>query len=56
MLFPGDASPRGRHAGTYDPSTSVGRKFLKLVIALVVLLILAWPFIEPFMLETESVT
>lgn len=56
MLFPGDASPRGRHAGTYDPSTSVGRKFLKLVIALIVLLILAWPFIEPFMLETESVT
>ena len=56
MLFPGDASPRGRHAGTYDPSTSVGRKFLKLVIALILLLILAWPFIEPFMLETESVT
>ena len=56
MLFPGDASPRGRHAGAYDPSTSVGRKFLKLVIALIVLLILAWPFIEPFMLETESVT
>ena len=56
MLFPGDASPRGRHAGAYDPSTSVGRKFLKLVIALIVLLILSWPFIEPFMLETESVT
>ncbi len=54
MLFPGDASPRGRHAGSYDSSTSRGRLFLKIVIALVALLILSWPFIEPFMLETES--
>lgn len=56
MLFPGNASPQGRHAGTYDPSTSRGRKFLKAVLVLIVLLILSWPFIEPFMLETESVT
>lgn len=56
MLFPGDASPRGRHAGSYDPSTSMGRRFLKAVLILVALLILSWPFIEPFMLETESVT
>lgn len=56
MLFPGDASPRGRHAGSYDPSTSIGRKFFKIVIVLVVMLLLAWPFIEPFMLETESVS
>lgn len=56
MLFPGDTSPRGRHAGSYDPSTSVGRKFLKAVLILVLLLILAWPFIEPFLLETESVS
>lgn len=56
MLFPGDASPYGRHAGAYDPSTSKGRRFLKAVFVLVVLLILSWPFIEPFMLETESVT
>ncbi len=56
MLFPGDASPRGRHAGAYDPSTSMGRRFLKAVLILVALLILSWPFIEPFMLETESVT
>lgn len=56
MLFPGDASPRGRHAGAYDPSTSKGRKFLRVVLILVVLLILAWPFIEPFLLETESVS
>lgn len=56
MLFPGNASPQGRHAGAYDPSTSRGRKFLKAVLVLIVLLILSWPFIEPFMLETESVT
>ncbi len=56
MLFPGDASPRGRHAGAYDPSTSIGRKFFRAVLILIALLILAWPFIEPFMLETESVT
>lgn len=56
MLFPGDASPRGRHAGAYDPSTSIGRKILKIALILVVLLILAWPFIEPFTLETESTT
>lgn len=56
MLFPGNASPRGRHAGAYDPSTSMGRKFLRLVAALIALLILSWPFLEPFMLDTESVT
>ena len=56
MLFPGDASPRGRHASAYDPSTSVGRRFLKAVIILVALMLLAWPFVEPFMLETETVT
>lgn len=53
-IFPGDASPHGTHAGAYDPSTSKARKFLHLAIALVVLFILAWPFIEPFMLETET--
>ena len=55
-LFPGDNSPRGRHAGAYDPSTSLSRRFFRLVIFLVVLLLLAWPFIEPFTLETESVS
>lgn len=56
MLFPGDASPHGRHASSYDPSTSMGRRFLRIALILVALLILAWPFIEPFMLETESVS
>ena len=55
-LFPGDCSPHGRHEGSYDPSTSLGHKLFRLVIWLVVLLLLAWPFLEPFMLETESTT
>lgn len=53
-LFPGDNSPYGRHAGSYDPSTSLSRKIFRVIIGLVVLAILAWPFIEPFTLETES--
>ncbi len=55
-LFPGENSPVGRHAGAYDPSTSAARKFFRIVVALVALFILAWPFLEPFMLETESVS
>ena len=56
MLFPGNVSPRGRHAGAYDPGTSVGRKFLRLVVVLIVLALLAWPFVEPFLLQRETVT
>lgn len=56
MLFPGDASPRGNHAGTYDPSTSRARRFLHLMIVLVALFVLSWPLLETFMLETEETT
>ena len=56
MLFPGDTSQWGRHAGTYDPRTSRGRKVLRLLLILLLLFLLAWPFIEPFLLETETVT
>lgn len=55
-LFPGENSPTGRHAGSYDPSTSMSHRFFRFAILLVILLLLAWPFIEPFMLETESMT
>lgn len=55
MLFPGDASIQGRHAGVYDPRTSRMRKFLTFLGVLILLLLLAWPFIESFMLETETV-
>ncbi len=55
-FFPGENSPHGRHAGAYDPSTSLSRRLFRLMIILIVLLILAWPFLEPFLLETESVT
>lgn len=56
MLFPGDVSPRGKHAGAYDPSTSMGRKLLRLAICLVILFVLSWPLLETFMLETEETT
>lgn len=55
-FFPGENSPRGRHAGSYDPSDSLSGKIFRLLIVLLVLVLLAWPFIEPFLLETESVT
>ena len=55
-LFPGDNSPYGRHAGSYDPSTSLSRRLFRVIIVLIILAILAWPFIEPFTLETESVS
>lgn len=55
-LFPGENSPRGRHAGAYDPSTSLSRRFFRTLLVLMMLLLLAWPFIEPFLLETESVS
>lgn len=53
MIFPGSASPRGRHAGAYDPSTSLARRTLRLLLVLVILFALAWPFVEPFLLQTE---
>lgn len=54
MLFPGDASRQGRHAGAYDPSTSKAKGFLISAIVIVLLCLLAWPFVEPYMLETEN--
>ena len=56
MIFPGNVSPRGRHAGAYDPSTSMGRKFFRLSLVLVLLFVLSWPFVEPFLLQTEHAT
>lgn len=55
MLFPGDASRQGRHAGAYDPSTSKAKGFLIAAIVIVLLGLLAWPFVEPYMLQTENV-
>lgn len=46
----------GRHAGAYDPSTSVGRKLLRIAIVIAALFILSWPVTETFLLETEEVT
>lgn len=56
MLFPGDASPRGKHAGAYDPGTSMTRKFFKAALVLVCVALLAWPAIEPWLLQVETVS
>lgn len=56
MIFPGHVSREGRHAGQYDPRTSRARKVLIALVVLLILFLLAWPFIEPYLLETESVT
>lgn len=56
MIFPGSASPRGRHAGSYDPSTSLTRRTLRFFLTLLLLVALAWPFVEPFLLQTEHTT
>ncbi len=54
MLFPGHVSPQGSHAGSYDPSTSVGRKFVRALIVLIVLLLLSYPLLETFMLTQDE--
>ncbi|MBE5810792.1 MAG: metallophosphoesterase [Clostridiales bacterium] len=56
MIFPGNASPRGRHAGAYDPSTSLTRRTVRFFLVLVLMIALAWPFVEPFLLQTEHTT
>lgn len=53
--FDDDYRP-GKHAGAYDPSTSIGRKILRIVLIIAVLFVLSWPVIETFLLETEEVT
>ncbi len=53
MLFPGHLSPPGRHAGAYDPRTGAAYWFLRIAIGLVVLCLMLWPFLEPFLLQTE---
>lgn len=55
MYFPGDASPTGRHAGAYDPRTSLRRRFLIVLGVIALIVICLWPFAEPYMLEMEEV-
>jgi len=56
MLFPGNPSEDGRHAGAYDPRSERSRIFLRVLLMLPLLFVLAWPFVEPFLIETEAVT
>jgi len=56
MLFPGYESADGRHAGFYDPGTKRFRRFLIVLAVLLLLALLVWPFVEPYLLETEVTT
>lgn len=56
MYFPGDASPTGKHAGPYDPTSSLRRRLLIILCIIGLILLVAWPFMEPYMLEMETVT
>lgn len=56
MLFPGDTSYVGRHAGEYVRRPSRILRFLCILAALAVIALLAWPFVEPWCLQVERVT
>lgn len=56
MLFPGYDVPDGRHAGAYDPGKRRSRTVLIVLVVAALLFALAWPFVEPYLLETETVT
>lgn len=57
MLFPGNNDYTGRHAGEFDPrSGSRWRVIWRVLLVLVALFVLAWPFLEPFLIEVETVT
>ncbi|MBE5796014.1 MAG: metallophosphoesterase [Clostridiales bacterium] len=56
MLFPGYDVPDGRHAGAYDPGKRRSRTVLIVLAVAALLFALAWPFVEPYLLETETVT
>lgn len=56
MLFPGNRDYTGRHAGEYHQRPSRIGLLLRILAILLLALILAWPFLEPFMPEVDAVT
>lgn len=56
MLFPGHVSRDGRHAGAYDPRSGKTHKVLLVLGLLLLIFLLTWPFIEPYLLEVETIT
>lgn len=55
MLFPGDTSYVGRHAGEYVRRPSRFLLLLRILAVLAVIALLAWPFVEPWCLQVERV-
>ena len=56
MLFPGNNEHPGHHAGAYDRSTERWRRVLPVVVILLLIALVAWPFLEPYALQVEAVT
>ena len=55
-FFPGSVDRDGRHAGAYDPRSHWVYWAVRVVLVLAIAALLAWPFAEPFLLQTEYVT
>lgn len=55
MLFPGDTSYVGRHAGEYVRRPSRFLLLLRILAVLAVIALLAWPVVEPWCLQVERV-
>ncbi len=56
MLFPGKNDYTGRHGGEYIPRRRRWPLAVGLLTGVLLLCALAWPFLEPFLPEVESVT
>lgn len=55
-IFPGSVSPRGKHAGAYNPRTYWGYWAVRIGLILLAAALVAWPLAEPFFLQTEYTT
>ena len=56
MLFPGNTDYTGRHAGELVLRRPLWPRLLRLLPILLILALLAWPFIEPLCPQVEQVT
>ena len=56
MRIPDDSGYTPRHAGEYVPGPNRLRIFLVALLALLLAALVAWPFVEPWSLQVETVT